>query len=232
MIIDFSLIASSMPKLFEAAGLTLQVVLASAVMGLVLAVPIVLARVGSIRPLQSLAWLYVWFFRGSPLLVQIFLLYHGSGQFAETLERWGLWEFFREPLFCGVIALTLNTAAYTSEILRAQLAAIPTGDWAAARSLGLTRLQIVRLIIAPQVFIRAIPAYGNEFILLLKASSLLSTITVMELMGMTRQLVAQTYAPIEIFLAAGAIYLVLVQIATVLFGWIETRYGRWARPHA
>ena len=146
-------------------------------------------------------------FRGTPLLVQIFLIYYGLGQF-EAIRDSFLWTFFREPFWCAILALTLNTGAYTSEIIRGGIQSVPFAQIEAARACGMGRLLLFRRIVLPLAIRQALPAYGNEIILMVKASSLASTITLMEVTGIARGIIAKTFAPVEIFIVAGAIYLV------------------------
>jgi polar amino acid transport system permease protein len=167
---------------------------------------------------------YITFFRGTPLLVQIFLIYYGTGQF-DWIRDTPLWPLLREAYWCAILAFSLNTAAYTAEILRGAIQAVPRGETEAGFALGMSRWLVFRLISLPRGFRLALPAYGNEIILLIKSSSLASTITLLDITGAARTLVAHTYAPYEVFLVAGALYLVLVLATTRLLAAVE----RWLK---
>jgi octopine/nopaline transport system permease protein len=166
---------------------------------------------------------FVAVFRGTPLLVQIFLIYYGLGQFRPSLQAVGLWGLFREPYWCAILALTLNTAAYGSEILRGAIKNVPRGLGEAAQALGMTRLLTLRLVILPIALRQAIPAYGNEGILMIKGTSLASIITLLEVTGIARNLISESYRAIEVFLAAGAIYLFLNFLIVRALAYLEVR---------
>jgi len=221
---SLELVQSSLPKLLSASLLTLELVFLSLILASILAVPVALGQMSRNKFTWSLANGYVFFFRGTPLLIQIFLLYFGSGQFYQFFESIGLWQFLKEPFICAVIAFTLNSAAYLGEILKGGIKAIPPGEIEACQSLGMSRSLMLRRILLPRALRIILPAYGNEVVLLIKASSLVSTITLVDLMGMTRILVAETFAPLELFLTAGAIYLVMIYILTLVIKQLE-RYG-------
>ncbi|MBN9531660.1 MAG: ABC transporter permease [Alphaproteobacteria bacterium] len=214
------------PRLLEGAMVTLQLVILSGAAGLVLAVPIALALVAANPLLRWPAYGYSLFFRGTPLLVQIFLLYFGLGQFAWMRDSL-LWPLLREPYACALIAFSLNTAAYTGELLRGGIRAVPRGEVEAARSCGMSTWMTYRLIVLPRAFRIILPAYSNELILLLKASSLASTITLLDLMGVARLAVAKTYAPIQLFIIAGAIYYVMTLVISYGLRRLEGRINRY-----
>jgi len=154
------------PSYLEGLGVTLSLVGISIVLGAILSLPVAYARMSNNRILSSLAYGYVYFFRGTPLLVQTFLVYYGVGSFKPQLEMVGLWGFFREAFNCGVFAFALNTAAYQAEILRGAIESVPKGQWEGAASLGLHKLQTLRKVILPQALIVALRPYGNELILM------------------------------------------------------------------
>jgi len=156
--------------------------------------------------------------------VQIFLIYYGTGQF-EWIRTTPFWPILREAYWCAILAFSLNTAAYTAEILRGAIQAVPRGAIEAGLALGMSRWHVFRLISLPRAFRLALPAYGNEIILVIKSSSLASTITLLDITGVARTLVAHTYAPYEVFLVAGALYLVVVLATTRLLAILE----RWLR---
>ena len=218
-------VLENLPQLLEGAWLTLELVAVSGVLGLALAVPLALARTSPRPWVQALPWSYIYFFRGTPLLVQIFLVYYGLGQF-EWIRDSAAWPVLREAYWCAIIAFTLNTSAYTAEILRGAIQAVPGGELEAARALGMGTTTAYRRIVLPRAFRIALPAYSNEVILMLKGSALASTITLLDLTGMARTIIARTYTPIEIFLAAGGLYLVLAALIIGGFRLLERRLSR------
>jgi len=227
---NFQAILDSLPKLLSGTVLTLELVGVSLLIGLLLALPMALMRV-SRRPLvRMLPYGYIFFFRGTPLLVQIFMIYYGASQF-EWIRESALWPILREPYWCAIIAFALNTGAYTAEILRGAIQAVPRGEIEAARAIGMSLPLAYRRIILPQAVRIGLPAYGNEIILMIKGSALASTITLLDLTGMARTLIARNYLPVEMFLTAGLIYLAMTLVLTQLFGALERRLGRHLRPH-
>ncbi|MEX4005484.1 ABC transporter permease [Paraburkholderia sp. EG285A] len=204
---DFQLIFDSLPKLLAAAPATIALASVSLFVGFLLAVPIALARLSGNRFLASLGYGYVYVVRSTPLLVQMFLIYYGSGQFRIALESVGLWTLFRDAWFCAILALSLNTAAYTSEIIRGGVQSVPWGQIEAARAVGMSNLLVFRRIVFPIAMRQALPAYGSELMIMVKSTSLASTITVVELTGVAKQLISNSYLPVEIFIIAGCIYL-------------------------
>ncbi len=183
-------------------------------LGAIFAMLLALMRMSGVAALDCVARAYVFVFRGTPLLVQIFLIYYGLGQFRPTLQAWGLWAFFREPYWCAILALTLNTAAYASEIFRGGLQAVPHAQVEAARACGMSGILLFRRIVFPIAVRQALPAYGNEIILMVKATSLASIITMMEVTGIAQKLISQTFRAVEVFIVAGAIYLALNFLVT------------------
>lgn len=223
---NFELMWESVPKLLGGLVLTLELVVLSLLLGFVVAVGVALLRVSPYRPLSALAYAYIFVFRGTPLLVQIFLIYYGLGQF-EAIRDSFLWTFFREPFWCAILALTLNTGAYTGEIIRGGIEAVPWGQIEAARACGMSRVLLFRRIVFPIAIRQALPAYGNEVILMVKSSSLASTITLLEVTGIARGIIARTFAPVEIFIVAGAIYLSINFVVTRVI-----RHAEWRlSPH-
>jgi len=205
---DITLLWSAMPALLDGAWLTLKLTGCVILLGTTLSIPVALCRNAHLRWLRAAAHAYVLFFRGTPALVQLFLLYYGAGQF-DAIRHSVLWPLLRDPFWCVVIALGLNTAAYTGKTLGAALAAIPPGTREAARMLGLGRAPAFWLIDLPLAARAALPAFGNEVVLTCKATALASTVTLLELTGSARLLTSETYAPYEIFLAAGLVYLAI-----------------------
>lgn len=215
-----------MPRLIDGMWVTLELVIISAILGILLALPLALMRTSRKLWVMSLPWAYIYFFRGTPLLVQIFLVYYGSSQIPLIRDSF-MWELFKEPYFCAIFAFTLNTAAYSAELIRGAIQSIPRGELEAADALGMSPTTKVRRIILPRAFGIVMPAYGNELILMLKGSALASTITLLDLTGAARTIIARTYTPLEIFLAAGVIYLLLAACMIGAFRLIETRLNRY-----
>ncbi len=160
--------------------------------------------------------------RGTPLLVQLYIIYYGLSQFPE-LRRSFLWPFLRDPYWCAVLALALNTAAYSAEIIRGGVLSVAAGQIEAARAYGMSGFTLVRRILAPQALRQMLPAYSNEVILMVKSTALASTITMMEVTGLAAKLISATYRPVEVFICAGAIYLLLNFVVTRIFKLVEYR---------
>jgi octopine/nopaline transport system permease protein len=226
-LMDFAFMAETFWSLLRGAPLTLNLAATSVALGAAFAMLLALMRMSGIAPLDFIARAYIFVFRGTPLLVQIFLIYYGLGQFRPTLQEWGLWTFFREPYWCAVLALTLNTGAYAAEIIRGGLQAVPANQVEAARACGMSGFLLFRRIIFPIAVRQALPAYGNEIILMVKATSLASIITLMEITGIAYKLISQTFRAVEIFIVAGAIYLALNFLVTRAIQAIEW----WLSPH-
>lgn len=214
------------PDFLEGTWLTLQLVVICAILGFMLAIPVALARLSPNRLVSGLASAYSLFFRGTPLLVQLFLVYFGLGQFGVVRDSF-LWPLLREPFVCALLTFVLNTAAYSGEIVRGGILAVPRGEIEAARACGMSTLQAYRLVILPRAFSICLPAYSNEVIILLKGTSLASTITLMELTGASRLAASNTYQPIEVFAIAGVVYYLLTLIITKVFQILEARYNRY-----
>ncbi len=188
------IIWDSLPRMMSGALLTMELTILSVVFGLCLAVPLAMLYLAKNPVLSLPVRTYVFYFRGTPLLVQIFLIYYGSGQFRDALEAVGLWTFFREPYFCAVLSLTLNTAAYTAYILRGAITNVPFGEVEAARACGMSGILLYRRIILPNAFRLALPSYTNEVVFLFQATSLVSIITLLDLTGISRIIVARSFA--------------------------------------
>ena len=217
------IIWDSLPRMLDGAWLTIEITVVSVSIGLVLAVPLGLLRVSRNPLLWMPAYGYILYFRGTPLLVQIFLIYYGSGQFQPQLDALGLWVFFREAWFCAVLSLTLNTAGYTAEILRGAIQSVPHGEVEAARSCGMSGWLLYRRIILPKAFRLALPAYSNEVVFLFQATSLVSIISLMDLTGVARVIAARSFAFYELYITAGAIYLVITYGILFIFKKVEFR---------
>lgn len=214
-------------QLLRGVPLTLSLTALAVANGFVIALALVLMR--SSRLLIWPARLYVFLFRSVPLLVLIFLVYYGLSQFPSIRASF-LWPYLREPYWCAIIALSLNTSAYSSEIIRGGFQAIPRGQIEAAMATGMSRLTLLRRILLPIAIRQALPAYCSEIILLLKATSLVSIITLMEITGIAHRIIASTYRPFEVFICAGAIYLTMNFVITRIFLSIEYRLSPHLRP--
>ncbi|GAA2818832.1 amino acid ABC transporter membrane protein 2 (PAAT family) [Aminobacter aminovorans] len=219
------LFAKYAPSYLSGLYVTLTLVAISIVLGAILSVPICYARMSKNRVLNAISYAYVYFFRGTPLLAQTFLIYYGFGSFRPQLEAIGLWGFFREAWYCAVFAFALNTAAYQAEIMRGAIESVGKGQWEAASALGLSKLQTLYKIILPQALIVALRPYGNEIILMIKGSAIVAIITVYDLMGETRRAFSRTF-DFQTYLWAALLYLSLVEILRHLVDWIERRITR------
>jgi len=229
---DYEIAFDSVPNLLGGMVLTIELTVLSVAIGLAAAIPIALMRVSSNPLLWMPVYGYIFYFRGTPLLVQIFLIYYGSGQFREAFEAWGLWHLFREPYFCAILTLTLNTAAYTAEILRGAIRAVPFGEVEAARACGMSRALLYRRIMLPKAFRLALPAYSNEVVFLFQATSLVSIITLLDLTGIARIIVARTFAVYEIYIAAAILYLIVTYGILYIFNKVEHRLSGHLRERA
>jgi len=225
---NFELMIETFPKLLSGLNLTIQLVTISLFIGFCLAIGLALLRLSNNTFLSFFAKTYVFYFRGTPLLVQIFLIYYGIAQF-EIIRETFVWFIFKEAYWCGILALTLNTCAYSSEIIRGGIQSVPFGQIESAKSVGMSRFLLYRRIILPIAFRQALPAYGNEIILMVKATSLVSTITLMEVTGIARLIIAKTFSPVEIFIVAGLIYLTINFIITRLVNFCEIKLTPYLR---
>ena len=221
---NLELILSSFFSILKGFPITIYIVSSGLILGLFLSFIILAMRISKINIISYLSRGYVFSIRGTPLLVQIYFIYFGLAQF-EFIRSSFLWIFLKEPFWCGVLALTINTSAYTAEILRSGLNSINKGQVEAAVSFGMTKTKTFTRILLPQALRQSIPAYSNEVILMIKASSLVSIITILEMTGIAKKIIAKTFAPIEVFIAAGIIYLLLNIIITNLFKAIEKKYS-------
>lgn len=226
---DFAFLLETFLRLLPGVPLTLQLAFLSVAFGIALALPVALMRLSRIWPLVWTARAYVFVFRSTPLLVQIFLIYYGLGQFPE-LRYSALWPILREPYWCAIIALTLNTAAYGSEIVRGGVQSVPHGQIEAARACGMGGPLLFRRIVLPLAVRQALPAYGNEIILMVKATALASVITLMEITGLAAKLISETYRAIEVFIVAGAIYLAINYVITRIVHVVEHWLTPYLRP--
>jgi cystine transport system permease protein len=208
-----SLLVQSLPVLAQGAVLTVKFAVLSMFFGLIAGALLALMGVSHSRTLNWIARIYVSVMRGTPLLVQIFVIYYGLPSFGISLD----------PTPAGVIALSANVAAYLSESMRGAILGIQRGQWLAAYSLGLSRRQTLRYVIAPQALRIAVPSLSNSLISLIKDTSLVSVITVTELLRSAQEIIASTYQPLPLYLAAAAIYWVLCQVLESVQRWYERR---------
>ena len=211
-------------KIVEGIPLTLQVVSISTILGIFLAVAVALMRISGNRLMSLPAYYFVYLIRGTPLLLQLYFVYYGLSQF-EAIRESILWPILKEPYWCGIITLTISTGAYSSEIIRGGILSVSKNYIEASGALGLSQIKTFMLITLPITVRQALPAYGNELILMVKASSLISIVTLMEITGIARTIISKTYAPVEIFLVAGSIYLVINFIIVMFVNLAERRLG-------
>ena len=225
---NWQAIFESIPKFMDGALLTVELVILSGFLGFLLAVPIGLARLSKKWWIQVLPFTYIFFFRGSPLLVQIFLIYYGISQFIpESMKQGWLWdEVLSKQFIWAIIAFTLNTAAYIAEIIRGAIQSIPKGENEAADAIGMSYSQKLRRIIFPRAFGIMLPAYSNEVIFMLKGSALAYTIAMMDITAYAKTLGARNYAVLEMYFVAGIFYLVLSWFLIAIFRLVEKRVNR------
>ena len=221
---DFELMIGSFPKLLSATVITLKLLSLSLFFGLFIGLLFAILRLNKIPIVNKFAYGYSYVFRGTPLLVQIFIIYFGLGQI-EYLRSTVLWVILKEPYWCAIIAFALNTGAYTSEILRSAFQTIKPGIIEAGKSLGISNKIIFYKVQIPIAIRQSLPAYGNEIILMLKGTSLASTVTLMDLTGVAKYIISTTFKPIEVFIVAGGIYLFMTFIIHNLIKFLEKKYS-------
>ena len=221
---DFDLMITSFPKLLGATAVTLKLLSASLFFGLFLGLFFAILRLNKNIFINKFAYGYSYIFRGTPLLVQIFIIYFGLGQI-EYLRTTFLWTILKEPYWCAIIAFALNTGAYTSEILRSAFQTIKPGIIEAGQSLGISRKIIFYKIQIPIAIRQSLPAYGNEIILMMKGTSLASTVTLMDLTGVAKYIISTTFRPVEVFIVAGGIYLFMTFVIHNLIKFLEKKYS-------
>ena len=221
---DLELMINSFPKLLNATVVTLKLLSASLFFGLFIGLLFAVLRMNKNLIINKFSYGYSYVFRGTPLLVQIFIIYYGLGQI-EYFRSTVLWVIFKEPYWCAIIAFALNTGAYTSEILRSAFQTIKPGFIEAGKSLGISSRIIFYKIQIPIAIKQSLPAYGNEIILMLKGTSLASTVTLMDLTGVAKYIISTTFRPIEVFIVAGSIYLFMTFLVHNLIKFLERRYN-------
>ncbi len=221
---DLELMINSFPKLLNAAVITLKLLSVSLIIGLFIGLFFAILRLNKNIFINRFAYGYSYVFRGTPLLVQIFIIYFGLGQI-EYLRSTVLWVILKEPYWCAIIAFALNTGAYTSEILRSAFQTIKPGIIEAGKSLGISNKVIFYKIQIPIAIRQSLPAYGNEIILMMKGTSLASTVTIMDLTGVAKYIISTTFKPIEVFIVAGGIYLFMTFIVHNVIKFFEKKYS-------
>ena len=221
---DIELMANSFPKLLSATLITLKLLSLSLIVGLLIGLIFAILRLNKNIFINKFAYGYSYLFRGTPLLVQIFIIYYGLGNI-EYLRTTFLWVILKEPYWCAIIAFSLNTGAYTSEILRSAFQTIKPGIIEAGKSLGIPSKIIFYKIQIPIAIRQSLPAYGNEIILMLKGTSLASTVTLMDLTGVAKYIISTTFKPIEVFIVAGGIYLFMTFVVHNVIKFLEKKYS-------
>ncbi len=222
---DIELMITSIPKLLNATLITLKLLSFSIVLGILIGLLFAILRISNNKLLSNISYYYSYIFRGTPMLVQLFIIYFGLAQL-DWLRASYFWIILKEPFWCAIIAFSLNTGAYTSEIFRSAFQTIKKGYIEAGQSLGLTKFKIFTTIQIPIAIKQSLPAYGNEMILMLKGTSLASTVTLMDLTGVSKFIISTTYKPVEVFIVAGSIYLFLTFLIHTFIKYNEKKYEK------
>ena len=218
------LMIESFPRLLNATKLTIELTLLSLSFGIFLGVFFAILRTSKNKLFYNIAYYYSYIFRGTPLLVQIFIIYFGLGQ-VEWIRESFLWILLKEPYSCAILAFTLNTGAYSSEIFRSAFETINKGIVEAAAGLGLNKINTFLRIKLPIAIKQSLPAYGNEMILMLKGTSLASTVTLLDLTGVAKHIISTTFRPVEVFIVAGGIYLLMTFLIHNFIKFLEKKYN-------
>ena len=228
---DFEAIFSNLPLYFKGLALTIELLVLSIIFGLLLAIPIGVAAASNSGWVNFLPKGFIYFMRGTPLIVQMFLVYNGLAQFEAVRESF-LWIFFREAYWCALFAFSLNTAGYTAEILRGAIRQTPAGEVEAAKACGMNYFTLLRRILIPSAFRRGLPAYSNEVIFMLHGTALAGVITLVDLFGAAKIVNSRHFVPFESFITAGVFYLCLTFIIVYIFKRAETRWHAHLKPRA
>lgn len=229
MIFDYNVIWDSLPLYFSGLLTTLELLGIALAFGLLTALPLGLMRVSK-KPWVNLpAWLYTYVIRGTPMLVQLYLIYYGLAQFAVVRESF-MWPWLSSATFCACLAFAINTSAYTAEIIAGSLKATPAGEIEAARAMGMSRTKMYRRILLPSALRRALPQYSNEVIMMLQTTSLASSVTLVDITGAARAVNSESFLPFEAFITAGVFYLCLTFILVRLFKLAERRWLGYLAP--
>lgn len=224
--IAYDTILENLPLYLSGAWTTFQLLLISLVLGLTLAIPLAVLRSLTGTWISRLIWLYTYVFRGTPMLVQLFLIYYGLAQF-EAVRNSALWPYFSSAWFCACLSFVLNTAAYTTEIIAGSIRALPAGEIEAAKALGMSRWVMFRRIVLPSALRRALPAYSNEAIFMLHGTALASIVTILDITGAARRVNATHYIPFEAFITAAVFYFLMTLTLVALFHKAE---AKWLKP--
>ena len=222
-------IAEALPVYGTGLVTTLKLLFAALAIGLSVAIPLAVMRNAQSRWLRWPVMAFTYVIRGTPLLVQLFIIYYGLAQF-EAVRESVFWSLLSSAWFCAMAAFAINTAAYTTEMIAGSMRALPHGEIEAARSLGLSASKITMRIVLPSALRRTIPAYSNEVIMMLHGTSLASVVTLMDLTGAAREMYARTYLPFEAFITVGLIYLCLTFVLVFLFHRAEARFLAHLKP--
>lgn len=226
---DFAVILDNLPLYLSGLRVTIELLILALICGLALAVPLGVAAASKRALVHAVPRSFIYFMRGTPLLVQVFLIYHGVAQF-DFLRTSFLWVVFKEAYWCALIAFSLNTAGYTAEIIRGAIKQTPAGEIEAARACGLSAATMLRRIILPSAFRRSLPAYGNEVIFMLHGTVIAGVITIVDLFGAAKIVNSRHFVPFESFIAAGFFYLCLTFMIVYLFKLVERKWHAHLRP--
>ncbi|WP_213879779.1 ABC transporter permease [Pseudomonas sp. dw_358] len=229
MIFNYVVVWQSLPLYFAGLLETLKLLALSLAFGLMAALPLALMRVSKQPLVNGIAWLYTYVIRGTPMLVQLFLIYYGLAQF-EAVRNSVFWPWLSSATFCACLAFAINTSAYTAEIIAGSLRATPAGEIEAAKAMGMSRARMYRRILLPSALRRALPQYSNEVIMMLQTTSLASIVTLLDITGAARTVNAQFYLPFEAYITAGVFYLCLTFILVRLFKLAERRWLGYLAP--
>jgi len=229
MLFDYNVVLDSLPLYFDGVLVTLKLLLVALAVGLLLAVPLAIMRVSRQKLINFPAWLYTYVIRGTPMLVQLYLLYYGLAQFESVRESF-MWPYLSSATFCACLAFAINTSAYTAEILAGSLKATPHGEIEAAKAMGMSRGKLYRRILLPSALRRALPQYSNEVIMMLHTTSLASVVTLIDITGAAKTVSSQYYLPFEAYVTAGLFYLALTFVLVRLFKLAERRWLAYLAP--
>jgi arginine/ornithine transport system permease protein len=227
---DFGPIFENLPLYLRGLVVTIQLVFWSLAIGLALAIPLAVMRTSSNPLVNGPVWAFTYFFRGTPLLVQMFLMYYGLGQMQFMIELSQSFAFLKSAYWYALTAFTLNTCAYTTEIIRGAIVGTAYGEIEAARACGMSKVQTYRRVILPSAFRRALPAYSNEVIFILHGSALASVITIIDLTGAARIVASRYYNPFEAFIAVGVLYFCITFALIGGFKLLEQHWFAHLRP--
>jgi len=220
---DFSIILNEFPLYLSGLWTTLWLVLVSLIIGLLIAIPCGILCTNENWLIKGPIRLYMYFFRGTPLLIQLFIIYYGSGQFDALKTTW-LWDYFQEAWFCALLAFALNTGAYTAEIVRGMISTMPAGELEAAKAYGMSKWMTLRRITLPNSLRRALPVYSNEVIFMIHGSAIAGVVTIVDITGAARVVNSRYYAPFEAYVSAGLLYMCLTFTTIFIFRRWEKRY--------